>query len=466
MFTQKPNLQNPSPRNNLPNGVSTSQTPTYTLQSLIDIRFADPISAIALTSSFIVTGTMMGRITLYSIKDSTPIHLAELSSENISDISYDPPRTFYIGIGDEEILRCDIDINNINNNPNNNVGVSYNSTRIKVYKDESEHTRKCENSFTMLHKSNMFKLQLAQPEEGNVNIVGIDAEYVLRNIASNEINNNESELKLKMTNYSVPLDFKEFRFVWVEYWSDVDRYICVCNLNGDVDNPFKYKITKQNKDKSKRQIGHISYCKLLRNNKLFIVHSLNKCEIVAMNEELTVLKSFEHIGDEVYAVDIYYDDVEDFNMNNNNNNVYEHSNTMHLNNNNNIQNNSTSSNNINAHNLNTGIATTANNNNNNNATIDIPNNNSNNNNNGNVEDEFLHLSICLLDIDGNVNIWENNKIRKEFNLYDIKEIIQDHKDKQFFSMGYSYYIRYNKDIFAISSDHGCYIITKNYMQVV
>jgi hypothetical protein len=140
---------------------------------------------------------------------------------------------------------------------------------------------------------------------------------------------------------------------------------------------------------------------------------------------------------------------------------------MHLNNNNNIQNNSTSSNNINAHNLNTGIATTANNNNNNNnATIDIPNNNSNNNNNGNVEDEFLHLSICLLDIDGNVNIWENNKIRKEFNLYDIKEIIQDHKDKQFFSMGYSYYIRYNKDIFAISSDHGCYIITKNYMQVV
>ena len=71
-----------------------------------------------------------------------------------------------------------------------------------------------------------------------------------------------------------------------------------------------------------------------------------------------------------------------------------------------------------------------------------------------------NLAIALLDIDGNVNIWEKEKIYTAFNLYNIKDISQDHKDKQFFSMGYSYYIKYNRDFFAISSDHGCYVIKK------
>ena len=70
------------------------------------------------------------------------------------------------------------------------------------------------------------------------------------------------------------------------------------------------------------------------------------------------------------------------------------------------------------------------------------------------------VAFVTLDIDGNVNVYENGKMQTVFNLYNIKDISQDHKDKQFFSMGYSYYIKFNKEYYAISSDHGCYIIKR------
>jgi hypothetical protein len=67
----------------------------------------------------------------------------------------------------------------------------------------------------------------------------------------------------------------------------------------------------------------------------------------------------------------------------------------------------------------------------------------------------------FLDIDGGINIYEDGKIFPFFNLYDIKDIKQEEKNKKFFSMGYSYYIRYNLNYFAISSDYGCYVLKIN-----
>ena len=74
----------------------------------------------------------------------------------------------------------------------------------------------------------------------------------------------------------------------------------------------------------------------------------------------------------------------------------------------------------------------------------------------------LQLVLCILDIDGNVSFFENNKITKKFNLYDIKEINNEQKQKQFFSMGYAYYIKFNKYFICITTDHGCYVIKINY----
>jgi hypothetical protein len=71
-----------------------------------------------------------------------------------------------------------------------------------------------------------------------------------------------------------------------------------------------------------------------------------------------------------------------------------------------------------------------------------------------------NLTIAVLDIDGNVNVWENCSISTKFNLYNVKEIKEEHKNKQFFSMGYQYQIKITASYFAISSDHGIYIFKK------
>ena len=66
-----------------------------------------------------------------------------------------------------------------------------------------------------------------------------------------------------------------------------------------------------------------------------------------------------------------------------------------------------------------------------------------------------------MDIDGNVNKYENGIEEKIFNLYDIKEIDKDHKDKKFFNMGYVYFIKTDLNYFCITTDFGCYIIRRN-----
>ena len=72
-----------------------------------------------------------------------------------------------------------------------------------------------------------------------------------------------------------------------------------------------------------------------------------------------------------------------------------------------------------------------------------------------------NICISTLDIDGNVNLYKNNKEMNLFNLNNIEEIDQDHKDKNFFGMGYAYYMKTDLNYYCISSDHGCYIIKNN-----
>ena len=72
-----------------------------------------------------------------------------------------------------------------------------------------------------------------------------------------------------------------------------------------------------------------------------------------------------------------------------------------------------------------------------------------------------NILIITLDLNGNVNLYKNKSEVTLFNLYNIRDISQDLKDKQFFSMGYAYYIKSNLNYFCISSDHGCFIIKKN-----
>ena len=61
------------------------------------------------------------------------------------------------------------------------------------------------------------------------------------------------------------------------------------------------------------------------------------------------------------------------------------------------------------------------------------NNNEKNDKNSNMDISF---SIITLDIDGNVNLYQNGEEVTLFNLYDFKDISQKMKNDKFFSMGY------------------------------
>jgi len=437
--------------------------PKYSLYSFIEIRFADPISAICMSDTHIIIGTMMGRIILYSIEDQKSSILSELSTENISSISYDQDsHKFTVCIGDDEIFRYYISNDN-NNNLNPNL------ERRKNYQSESEHNRNCENAYILLSNKSLFRVQLSQPEEGNVTIINIDAE-----IEYKDLNNYNSEINtLPMTNYSVPLDFDGEKFCWVEFLSSIERNICVANVYNIKDNNIE-KMYKKNVDKN---FGHISHMKLLWNNMIFLCRKLNICEIRKIDEEFSLINSYKHIGDEVYAVDVYYDN------NNNKNDTYENENDVeennknyinindnNVNNNNNMINDDENNNNdkqnefymkinINKKKNEENLGLNDNNNNNNNEKDNKENENINQNNN-NKNKNNNEMYIYTLDIDGNVNLYQNEKEYKLFNLYNIKGIPQDHKDKQFFSMGYAYYIKCNKNFICISTDHGAYVLKR------
>ena len=380
----------------------------YTLFSLIEIRFADPISAISISTNFLIIGSTMGRITLHSLEDGKIVLISEISTENISGISFSNDEySFFVAIGDEQVLKFPSDTSIIGP-----------IKRVLNYQNEKEHNIHCENSFIFLYSNFLFKILLSPPEEGNITIVNYNADFEIKNL-----NNDYCEKgSFSMTNYSVPLDFDIHFFVWVEFLSQQEKNLCVANLDNLKEKPIKKLF--------KRDFGHISHCKIYPKNKIFLVRNFNICEIREINHNFSLVNSFVSFGDEVYAIDIFF----------------EHEQRIFIRNE--IEKNYIG--------------------NKNNSDIFIqPNKNipTTNNNiiNKNIKNENINLNnICiyLLDINGNVNLWDGNKIKILFNLYDIENINQVEKNKKFFSMGYSYYIKCNKNFICITTDHGCYVIKK------
>ena len=380
----------------------------YTLFSLIEIRFADPISAIAISNNFLIIGSIMGRIILQSLEDGKTVLISELSTENISGISFSNDEySFFVAIGDEQVLKFPSDTSIIGP-----------IKRVLNYQSEKEHNIHCENSFIFLNSNFLFKILLSPPEEGNITIINYNADFEIKNL-----NNDYCEKgSFSMSNYSVPLDFDIHFFVWVEFLSQQEKNLCVANLDNLKEKPIKKLF--------KRDFGHISHCKIYPKNKIFLVRNFNICEIREINHDFSLVNSFVSFGDEVYAIDIFF----------------EHEQRIFIRNE--IEKNYIG--------------------NKNNSDIFIqPNKNipTTNNNiiNKNIKNENINLNnICiyLLDINGNVNLWDGNKIKILFNLYDIQNINQVEKNKKFFSMGYSYYIKCNKNFICITTDHGCYVIKK------
>ena len=433
-----------------------SQKSKYNLIKYLEIRFADPISSMKYIPNYLVYGTLMGRLNLYNIKEDKIIQLSELNPENISDIYYnEKEKSFYVGIGDEEIKIFYIDTLSGDTIPQNQ--------SINVYETDYDHTKNCENAFIFITEKCFLRVQLPQIEEGNLKIILMESNYEIKYFNDEDEKYDSTEIKtgLPTTNYTVPFDFNGNQFLWVEFLSGTQRNICVSNIpllkSG---RPYKHLLEPN--------IGHISQAKLISIDKVFIVHSLNKCEIRKLDNDFTLLENFEHLGEEVLAIDV----------------------VIYNNNENNLINNNTDERNkdimffkdykkdttkkkkiLEPLNINTNTRRIL-------ETSDIQQNNKNQKEfNGNeynenltikqnrktdtLENNIYNFCFATLDIDGNVNLYKNKKEITLFNLFNIEEIPKDHKDKNFFGMGYAYYMKTDLNYFCISSDHGCYIIKSN-----
>ena len=67
------------------------------------------------------------------------------------------------------------------------------------------------------------------------------------------------------------------------------------------------------------------------------------------------------------------------------------------------------------------------------------------------------LNIFLVDIDGNINYYNDIGIKTLFNINKIKEIDKGARERGLFSLNYSYIIKYSHPYLTIFTDNGCYL---------
>ena len=254
----------------------------------------------------------------------------------------------------------------------------------------------------------------------------IDSSYIVKNIENMEI---IEKGIIKTTNYIVPFDFNGKYFILLQFFTVTERMLCSFNV-------FTLKTWIH---LLKQEFGLLNYCKLINDNKLFIVRKFNLCEIRIMDDNFTLTHSFDHLGDRVIGLDYFYkitksvkkNDVLDLNNKKNKDEISETETKKFFNNN--VLNSEDNLNSI----------------------INYKNNLLNNS--GNVKANTA-INIILLDIDGNVNFHNyDGEMKILFNVNKVPEIDKSVRDKGLFSLNYPYLIKYYHPFLALSTDNGCYV---------
>ena len=439
---------------------------SYVFIEHIETRFGDPITSININSNFCVIGTMLGRLILFNINTHKITTLLDGSDEEIININFSSGNNgiindFYCCIGDSSISKYSIRPNLLdNNNP-----IVTLSSSIKNYTEEYLHVKDCDNAIVYMTKEILFMVSIEQIKKKPMVLNTTESNYIVKNVESQEI---IEEGVIRTTNYIVPFDFDGKYFILLQFFTNVERMLCSFNV-------FTQKTWKH---LLKKNFGILNYCKLIKDNKLFIVRNLNQCEFRLMDNNFSVTHSFSHIGDQVIACDLFYKiirkakkarplmikkdgkidifkfhkvDIKKTNSDNNKKNA-EISDTETKKNN--IANNS-------EENFKNNQFNELNFENDSNSLKNIndyydENNDKNKLKSGNIMANSL-INIFLLDIDGNVNFFNENGIKTLFNINKVKEIDKITRERGLFSLNYSYIIKYNNPYLAISTDDGCYI---------
>lgn len=456
-----------SKTNNINNITNDNGSNSFSFYEYIDITVGDPISSLLLTDKYAIIGTMMGAIKVFCLNSDINqfFVLCKENKENIVGLSYiEKYNRLYASMGDEKILFFDFNSLHDNLIPDS----------LEIYEDKYFHNVQCDNTYIMMSTNNILKINIFNQETEETIKIDSSINYEVIYFSDDDINNIQKKKgNIKSSNYYVPLDFDGVNFCWVEYLNDQkDRNLCIQFIlkDGTIDNvDYKFHVDKY--------YGHISHAKLLNEGKILIVHELNKCEIRNISSKFELLENFTHIGDEVYAIDLIYNERDTFiseNLGNNNNkkNVKRNSKNFHesYTNNENIY-KAIDEEKINNESKGLKGRKKLPKLDNRNKKYRIGNSNEiktdtlkllkNQTKKSKLNELNQNLIILTLDIDGNVNKYENQIEEKLFNIYNIKGIPQDHKDKKFFYMGYVYFIKSNLNYYCITTDHGCYIFKRN-----
>ena len=447
----------------------------YIFIEFIETRFGDPISSININSNFCIIGTMLGRLIIFNINTHKTTLLLDGSDEEILNINFASNNNiisndFYCCIGDSSILKYSIKSNLLDSK---NPLVSLTNT-IKNYSEEFLHVKDCDNAIVYMTKEIFFMIAIDQIKKKPMILNTTESNYIVKNVESLET---IEKGVLTTTNYIVPFDFDGKYFVLLQFFTNVERMIC--SLNVFTKKTWKHSLLKN--------FGVLNYCKIIKDNKLFIVRNLTQCEFRLMDDNFSVTHSFLHTGDQVIAIDLFYKIIKkvkkakplmirkderidiykyhkestkkNFIDNNHNKKSEEISTITKKNNNNNMINSSDE--NIKNMDKSNELCFENDEKNGNGSCVNENDEESNGMNNkfnyANVKANSL-LNIFLLDIDGNVNYYNNeNGIKTLFNINKIKEIDKVARERGLFSLNYSYIIKYYHPYLAVSTDTGCYI---------
>ena len=400
----------------------------YILIGYLETRFGDPISSININSNFCIFGTMMGKLILYNINKRQSMMLIENSEEEILNINFSSNNNnysndFYCCIGDKSILKYSIKPYLLNNN----YPIVTLTSTINNYTDESSHVKDCDNAIVYCCKEIYFMVAIEQLKKKPMILNTTDSNYIVKNIENMET---IEKGMIKTTNYIVPFDFNGKYFILLQFFTVTERMLC--SFNVFTMKAWKYLL--------RQEFGLLNYCKFINDNKLFIVRKFNICEIRIMDDNFTLTETFNHLGDRVIGLDFFYkitksvknmknSKIIELNKKKDRDEISETETKKFFNNNNlNSEENSIS-----------------------NYKNNIFNNSENIKANTNI-------NIILLDIDGNVNYYNNQKeMICLFNVNKVPEIDKSVREKGLFSLNYPYMIKFYHPYLAISTDNGCYI---------
>ena len=412
--------------------------------------------------------------------------LVDGSDEEIININFSTNNNrssngFYCCVGDSSILKYSIKPNLMNNNN----PMASQTSNIKNYPEEFMHVKDCDNAIVYMTKEIFFMIAIEQIKKKPMILNTTESNYIVKNIESQEI---IEKGILRTTNYIVPFDFDGKYFVYLQFFTNVERMLCSYNVYSQ----------KTWKHLLKLNFGILNYCKLINDNKLFIVRNLNQCEFRIMDDNFSITHTFAHNGDQVVSIDLYYKIIrkakkekikslieqkdgkiniyklhkEDMKKSNTDNKYRKNKNIKKFDNTsetetkkNNMNNYEGNSENLKKENLSNDLFYEKEIDESSNKSINSHNNEEDNEDNNKLKKEEnipnikanSLLNIFLVDIDGNINYYNDIGIKTLFNINKIKEIDKASRERGLFSLNYSYIIKYSHPYLAISTDNGCYI---------